>query len=81
MTEEQYNRALEIYSRVNALKRVSEMLSKSHLTYVREATSFAGREVVVNLPEITDILEYHEELIRVAVAEEIKALMKEIETL
>lgn len=81
MTEEQYNRALEIYSRVNALKRVSEILSSSGLRLVREATSFAGREVVVNLPEITDILEYHKDLIIGEIAQEMKALMKEIETL
>lgn len=81
MTEEQYNRALEIYFRLEALKRVSEILSSSGLRFVREAMGFADREVILSLPDITDTLEYHKELIRGEIAQEMKALVKEIETL
>lgn len=81
MTEEQYHRALEIYFRLEALKRVSEILSSSGLRFVREAMGFADREVILSLPEMKDILEHHKDLIREEIAQEMKALVKEIETL
>lgn len=81
MTEEQYNRALEIYFRLEALKRVSEILSSSGLRFVREAMGFADREVILCLPEMKDILEHHKDLIREEIAQEMKDLVKEIETL
>lgn len=85
MTQEQYNRAVEIKKRLDDLERVKDVIkgTVSHrLTYSEESGSSGWKVCWPNTMRlIGDILDKHDLMIREEIDEEIKNLKKEIETL
>lgn len=89
MTEEQFNKAVEINSRINALNRVKEEIKhtdKHRLWYAYKSDSGMGasdwRLVYEScMKHIADILDRHDKQIRQEIEDEIEALKKEIERL
>lgn len=81
MTQEQYNRAVEINGRLNELKEVKKEIdstSSSVLSYCdREYTPYAEWKMC----SISDILDRHDKMIREEIDSEIEKLKKEIEEL
>lgn len=85
MTQEQYNRAVEIKKRLDDLESVKDEIkgTVSHrLTYCEESGSSGWKVCWPNTMRlIGDILDKHDLMIREEIDEEIKNLKKEIETL
>lgn len=81
MKEEQYERAIQIHYRINALETIKADLSRvdNKLTYVSKSS---GEELYSHhFKHIADILDKHDLQIRSEIDAEIESLKKEIETL
>lgn len=85
MTQEQYQRAVTIYKRLNELGRVKEEIKGTvthRLTYSVESGSSGWKVCWPNTMQlIGEILDKHDLMIRKEIDEEIERLEKEIETL
>lgn len=85
MTQEQYNRAVEIKKRLDDLEKVKDAIRGTvthRLTYSEESGSSGWKVCWPNTMQlIGDILDKHDLMIRKEIDEEIKNLKKEIETL
>lgn len=85
MTQEQYNRAVEIKKRLDDLERVKDVIKGTvthRLTYSEESGSSGWKVCWPNTMQlIGDILDKHDLMIREEIDEEIKNLKKEIEML
>ena len=85
MTQEQYQRAIVIYKRLDELGRVKEEIKGTvthRLTYSEESGSSGWKVCWSNTMRlIGDILDKHDLMIRKEIDEEIERLEKEIETL
>ena len=82
MTQEQYQRAVEISKRIEELEDVKREISPAsehYLTYARISTKNICSEYT--LRGICEILDRHDLKIRVEIDDKIKALKKEIESL
>lgn len=85
MTNEQYNRAIQINSRLEELRKVKEEITpscKRFLTYARAKTG-GEQELCYRhyMSLISTLLDKHDEMIRQEIDEEIAKLKAEIETL
>lgn len=82
MTQEQYNRVIEINSRLSLLDSVKTELNKPdiRLDYVRKLIQ-VGCDISVTDGDISDILDRHDKMIREEIDAEIEKLKEEIETL
>lgn len=81
MKEEQYERAIQIHYRIDALETIKADLSRvdNKLTYVSKSS---GEELYsYNFKCISDILDKHDLQIRAEIDTEIESLKKEIEAL
>lgn len=81
MKEEQYERAIQIHYRIDALEKIKADLSRvdNKLTYVSKSK---GEELYpYDFKYISDILDKHDLQIRAEIDAEIESLEKEIETL
>lgn len=83
MTQEQYNRAVEIGKRLEKLEKVQKELGKgtSKLSF---STKIGGEYYIFSeclLSSISDILDRHDKMIREEIDAEIEKLKKEIEKL
>lgn len=81
MKEEQYERAIQIHYRIDALETIKADLSRvdNKLTYVSKSK---GEELYpYDFKHISDILDKHGLQIRAEIDAEIESLEKEIETL
>lgn len=81
MKEEQYERAIQIHYRIDALETIKADLSRvdNKLTYVSKTN---GEELYsYHFKHIADILDKHDLQIRSEIDAEIESLKKEIETL
>lgn len=81
MKEEQYERAIQIHYRIDALERIKADLSRvdNKLTYVSKPK---GEELYpYDFKHISNILDKHDLQIRSEIDAEIESLKKEIETL
>lgn len=85
MTQEQFERAVEIQKRLDDLERVKDEIKEtvSHrLTYSKDSDSSGWKVCWPNTMQlIGDILDKHDLMIRKEIDEEIEKLKKEIETL
>ena len=85
MTQEQFERAVEIKKRLDDLERVKEEIKGTvthRLTYSEESGSSGWKVCWPNTMRlIGDILDKHDLMIRKEIDEEIERLKKEIETL
>ena len=83
MTQEQYNRAVEINNRLLMLKGVLEELNCGgrSLTYKYSKGSDDGLCAEYRLQPISNILDRHDNMIREEINNEIEKLKKEIEEL
>lgn len=85
MTQEQYNRAVQIGERLSNLQKVKEEIDdekKHRLTYI-ERRSIGDYEICneYRMRLISEILDKHDNMIRTEIEEEIERLIAEIETL
>lgn len=81
MKEEQYERAIQIHYRIDALETIKADLSRvdNKLTYVSKSN---GEELYpYDFKHIADILDKHDLQIRAEIDAEVESLKKEIETL
>lgn len=93
MTQEQYNRAVRITHRLNALESAKNSLESQRykLGYLCDAPIAGGATNPINqlgttvisfaMDRLTDILDCHDKMIREEIDAEIEKLKKEIETL
>lgn len=84
MTQEQYNRAVEIGKRLENLEKAQKELGKGILYKLTFSTKIRGEHYVFNewlLSSISDILDRHDKMIREEIDNEIEKLKKEIEEL
>lgn len=87
MTEEQFNEAVRINSRIGELEKVKKEinpLKNNKLTYIQKGDSIHDVWNIVGewiMKDISDILDRHDQQIRQEIDEEIAKLKKEIETL
>lgn len=85
MTQEQFERAVEIKKRLDDLEEVKEQIKGTvthRLTYSEESRSSGWKVCWPNTMRlIGDILDKHDLMIRKEIDEEIERLEKEIETL
>ena len=85
MTDEQYNRAIQINSRLEELRKVKEEITPSCKHLLTYATVMAGGEHELcyrnYMSLIGTLLDKHDEMIRQEIDEEIAKLKAEIETL
>lgn len=85
MTQEQYERAVAINTRLNDLERVKDEIkgtANHRLTYSKESGSDGWKVCWPNTMRlIGEILDKHDLMIRQEIDEEIERLKKEIETL
>lgn len=84
MTEQQYNRAIAIYERLNALERVKKEINgseKHRLSYIWKGSSEWRVCDDWDMREIGEILDKHDLMIRQEIDEEIERLNAEIKRL
>ncbi len=87
MTQEQYNRAVEINNRIEALEEVKKEIkgeSTHKLSYLYKNDGFNSDFKPCNdwtLRNLGEILDSHDRMIRAEIDEEIEKLKKEIEEL
>lgn len=84
MTEQQYNRAIAIYERLNALERVKKEINDSYkhrLSYIWKGDSEWRACDDWDMKEISEILDKHDKMIRQEIDEEIERLKAEIKRL
>lgn len=84
MTQEQYNRAVEIGKRLEKLQNAKKELEKDILYQLSFSKKIAGEVYICSewLPSsISDILDRHDKMIREEIDAEIEKLKKEIEEL
>lgn len=79
MTQEQYNRAVEIDKRLRELKNVKDLLQNSFLTFIRNG--FCASYPNGTFECIGEYLSCHNKMIREEIDNEIEKLKKEIEEL
>ena len=88
MTSEQFNRAIEIHNRLEALERVKREITPSYnsdkktmLSYVEENHSAYSPCCYSTMRLISELLDKHDEMIRQEIDDEINNLLDEIKTL
>ena len=87
MTQEQYNRAVQINQRIEALKETKNYIKATHkhrLWYAYNDGEFGSDWRLTTewaMRNISEILDKHDVMIRKEIDEEIEKLTKEIETL
>lgn len=85
MTEEQFNRAVQIHKRINALESVQKEIQEStehKLSYAYKTCNMDwGLCADWSMRPIGDILDCHDEMIRQEIDEEIQKLKDEIKTI
>lgn len=79
MTQEQYNRAVEIDKRLRELKNAKGLLQKSFLTFIRNGCCASYPNDTFEC--IDEYLSCHDKMIREEIDGEIEKLKKEIEEL
>ncbi len=84
MTDEQYQKALDIHKRIGELKQVKECIKRTEqhrLRYARNSGDFGNSWCLVSewdMRNISDILDKHDKMIRAEIDEEIERLIEEI---
>lgn len=84
MTEQQYNRAIWIYERLNALERVKKEINDSYkhrLSYIWKGSSEWRACDDWDMKEIGKIIDKHDKMIRQEIDNEIEQLKAEIKAL
>lgn len=85
MTKEQYDRAIQINSRLEELRKVKEEITPSCKRFLTYARVIPGGEQELcyrnYMSLISTLLDKHDEMIRQEIDEEIAKLKAEIETL
>lgn len=87
MTQEQYNRAVQINYRIDELEKVKDAIkqtTKHRLWYASNSGEFGSSWLLVSeltMRNISEILDKHDVMIRQEIDEEIERLKAEIETL
>ena len=87
MTQEQYNRAVQINYRIGELEKVKDTIkqtTKHRLWYAFNSGEFGSSWSLVSewtMRNISEILDKHDVMIRQEIDEEIERLKAEIETL
>ena len=87
MTQEQYNRAVQINNRLDELENVKDDIkqtTKHRLWYASNSGEFSSSWSLVSewtMRNISEILDKHDVMIRQEIDEEIERLKAEIETL
>jgi hypothetical protein len=78
MTQETFDKAIELYKRLNDLHSAREMLKncECHLIYKEQ-----GDSTIFVIPAIQDITQRHDKMIRQEIDDEIQRINKEIEQL
>lgn len=83
MTQEKYNRAVQISNRLSELEKVKEEISDKKINRLRYAyRSYNGNWSLTpewRMRYIYELLDKHDEMIRAEIDEEIEKLKKEIE--
>lgn len=81
MTEEQFNRAIEIHNRLEALERVKREIAPAYnsdtkimVSYIEKRESRYGACAPSTLRLISELLDKHDEMIRQEIDEEIQKL-------
>lgn len=85
MTEEQFNRAVQIHNRINALESVRKEIQDSKEHKLSYAYQNCNRDwnlcAAWSMRPIGDILDCHDKMIRQEIDEEIQKLKDEIKTI
>lgn len=79
MTQEQYNRAMEINQRLEELEKIKDLLQNSFLTFIRNGCCASYPNGTFEC--IGEYLSCHDKMIREEIDNEIEKLKKEIEEL